>query len=320
MTHKQVQGVYAALLTPRRADNGLDLSGVSRLIEFLTRHNVRSYAVNGATGEFCLTTPKELRALFAEIRGVTGNNANLLCGIGSAGSAGAIELAKIAQEEGSRALLVPAPYFFSYQQDDLEAFFHILAARVQLPMLLYNLPQFTTGLEVDTACRLIRDVPNIIGIKDSSGSLDILRALTKQAIPACRIIGNDSALVAALQEEICDGVVSGVACVLPELIQSVYQSGRVVDVQGFAPFCCATDLLDEFIARIDAFPTPWGLKWIAEAREILPATFAQPLSAQRTMQGTELVAWFQGWRNSLPADLIANQGHGNESITGSLSE
>ena len=302
MTEKQVKGIYAALLTPRLADVSLDLSGMSRLIAFLAEHGVRSYALNGATGEFCLTKPKELRKLFAAIRGVAGDEANLLCGIGAAGVAEAIELARIAQEEGSRALLVPAPYFFQYQQDDLEIFFQTLASTVRLPVLLYNLPQFTTGLEVETACRLIHDVPNIIGIKDSSGSLDILRALTQQNIPACRIIGNDGALVAALQEQICDGVVSGVACVLPELIQSVYNG---VDGQGASQLHLAANLLEQFIAQIDVFPTPWGLKWIAEARGILRARFAQPVSASRARQSADLMDWFQDWQASLPVSFAA---------------
>ena len=164
--------------------------------------------------------------------------------------------------------------------------------------MLYNLPQFTTGLETETACRLIRDVPNIIGIKDSSGSLDILRALTQENIPACRIIGNDGALAAALLEQICDGVVSGVACVAPELIQSIYSAAASHDS---AQFRHASDLLNEFIARIDALPTPWGLKWIAEARGILQATFAQQTTAHRISQGTDLMAWFHSWQSALPS-------------------
>jgi 4-hydroxy-tetrahydrodipicolinate synthase len=257
------------------------------------QNGIRSYALNGATGEFCLTTPADLRALFRAVRDTAGDSVDLLCGVGSAGLAGSIELAHIAQEEGAGALLVPTPYFFPYQQDDVEAFFQALASSVSLPIMLYNLPQFTTGLTVETACTLIRDVPNIIGIKDSSGSLDILRALTQQGIPACRIIGNDGALVAALEEGLCDGVVSGVACVLPELIQSVYSDQR----------CDQVRLLDEFIARIDVFPTPWALKWIAEARGILQASFAQPVSPGRSSQSASLKSWFQDWQASIPSHL-----------------
>ena len=89
-------------------------------------------------------------------------------------------------------------------------------------MLLYNLPQFTSGLSKETVRRLILEVPNIIGIKDSSGSLDILSDLTAHNVETCRIVGNDSALALALTQRVCDGVVSGVACALPETIQALY--------------------------------------------------------------------------------------------------
>jgi 4-hydroxy-tetrahydrodipicolinate synthase len=295
MTGKQVQGIYAALLTPRHRDNRVDPASTSRLVEFLVQNGIRSCALNGATGEFCLTTPTDLRTSFRAVRDAAGEGVDLLCGVGAAGIGGSIELARIAQEEGASALLVPVPYFFPYQQDDVEAFFQALASSVSLPIMLYNLPQFTTGLQVETACTLIRDVPNIIGIKDSSGSLDILRALTQQGISACRIIGNDGALVAALQERLCDGVVSGVACVLPELIQSVYSDQHSAQVR----------LLDEFIAQIDVFPTPWGLKWIAEARGILEASFAQPVSPRRSSQSSRLKSWFQEWQALLPSHMAA---------------
>ena len=97
-------------------------------------------------------------------------------------------------------------------------------------------------------------------------------------------------------------MVSGVACVVPELIQSVYNT---TDGQGAAQFRLAAGLLDEFIAQIDIFPTPWGLKWIPEARGILHASFAQPVSSRRTTQSADLMEWFQGWQASLPVNLAA---------------
>jgi 4-hydroxy-tetrahydrodipicolinate synthase len=299
MRQSQVEGVYAALLTPRDAGGDIDLPGLAGLVQFLVGRGIRSYALNGATGEFCLTSPQELKRLFAAIREVTEDQVEIVCGVGAAGIREAIELARIAQEEGASALLAPAPYFFRYEQDDLEAYFESLASSVSLPLLLYNLPQFTTGIEVETACRLIRNVENISGIKDSSGSLEIVRSLTERGIPARRIIGNDGALVAALKENVCDGVISGVACVLPELIRAIYSAGSEQERSGGNK---AADLLSEFIRQIDVFPTPWGLKWIAEARGVLGANFAQPLSPRRRVQSEALQSWFSEWQSGLPID------------------
>jgi 4-hydroxy-tetrahydrodipicolinate synthase len=177
------------------------------------------------------------------------------------------------------------PYFFPYKQDDLEQFSRSVAAAVSVPVMLYNLPQFTTGLKKETVRTLITDVPNIIGIKDSSGSLEILSHLTEHKVDACRIVGDDAALAAALRADVCDGVVSGVACVAPELIRALFDNRSAGAEQA----------LNELIAQLRHFPTPWGLKFIAQARSILKATFPVPLSPERKVQGERMEQWFSPW-------------------------
>ena len=292
MSSKLVQGVYAAVLTPRRADDSIDQAALAGLIRFLMAKGIHSFAMNGATGEFCLTTPAQLQTILTTVQEASGGAAEILCGVGAPGVVGAKELAAIAQAAQVKALLLPMPCFFPYQQQDLDLFSREVAASTTLPVLLYNLPQFTSGLDKETVRRLILEVPNIIGIKDSSGSLDILSDLTDHDVDACRIVGNDSALGPALEQCICDGVVSGVACALPEVIQALYAVGEQT---GSPEFANASQLLDEFIAQLAAVPTPWGLKWMAEARGILTATFSQPVTTQRQEQGRRMAAWLHKW-------------------------
>jgi 4-hydroxy-tetrahydrodipicolinate synthase len=297
MTSPQVQGVYAALLSPRHPDDSIDEPALTRLLEFLLEHDISGFALNGATGELCLTTPGHLRTLFSVVRRIAGD-AKILCGIGTAGTAGTIELAKIAADEGARAALLPMPYFFPYGQQDLEVFVHEVAASVEIPILLYNLPEFTSALDAETSCRIIRDVPNVIGIKDSGQSLATLGQLTEQQIPSCRMVGNDGILVDALREQLCDGVVSGVACVLPELIRTIFDERAHT---ASARFNQLSDLLDDFRHQLGQFPTPWALKWIAEARGICNASFSQPVASLRKQQSRELMEWFRQWQVKLTA-------------------
>jgi 4-hydroxy-tetrahydrodipicolinate synthase len=95
-----------------------------------------------------------------------------------------------------------------------------------------------------------------------------------------------------MSEGVCDGVVSGIACVLPELIVALYGQGRRAAATEFDD---AWRCLWDVVKRLDACPTPWGLKWIAEARGILPASFAQPLTEQRAAQGAQIKAWLEEW-------------------------
>lgn len=297
MTAPLIRGVYAALLTPRHLDSSIDEASFARLLEFLLERGITGFALNGATGEFCLNTPQHLRALFSVIHRVAGD-ANIVCGIGAAGTAGTMELARIAAGEGARAALLPMPYFFPYKQQDLEAFVHSVAASAELPILLYNLPDFTTGLDAETAYRIIRDTPNVIGIKESGQSLDTLRQLTEQNISSCRMVGNDGLLLDALREDVCDGVVSGIACVLPELILAIFgerirsEGARLLELGG---------VLNEVRRQLAQFPTPWALKWLAEARGISKASFSQPASEARLWQGAELMAWYRRNETSLCA-------------------
>jgi len=301
MSHKEVFGVYAAVLTPRHADDSVDVPALRKLIAFLMEQGISTFAMNGATGEFCLTTPEQLRLILTTVKDASKGKAQILCGVGAAGSTGAIELAAIAESEGVKALLLPMPYFFPYQQEDLDAFCRAVASSTSLPVMLYNLPQFTSGLSKETVRALITEVPNIIGIKDSSGSLEILGDLTAHGVDACRIVGNDSALAPAMLEGVCDGVVSGVACALPEVILALYaQAGNT----GSAEFKTASLLLDEFIEQLNPFPTPWGLKWIAEARGVITAAFAQPVTAHRVAQSKAMAAWFAAWQ-PVAIDAIA---------------
>lgn len=289
MNQKPVQGIYAAVLTPRSLRDEIDVPAFIALIGFLVKKGVRRFAVNGATGEFCLTTPAQLSLLLATLRSAY-EDAEILCGVGAGSTTQTLELVAVAQDTGVQSLLLPMPYFFPYAQQDLAAFCKEVAQSTTLPVLLYNLPQFTTGLEAETVCHLCQSVPNIIGIKDSGGSLDLLRALRSQVPEACRIIGNDQALAPALQNDVCDGVVSGVAGVAPELIQSLYS----LSIQDRA-FARQSAHLDEFLQHLNIFPTPWGLKWIAEERILLNASFALPLSQGRRADGLALKQWFRIW-------------------------
>jgi 4-hydroxy-tetrahydrodipicolinate synthase len=302
LSGEKFSGVYAAVLTPRDSNERVDTAALAALIRFQLSKGISSFALNGATGEFCLTKPEELRVVLQTVREASEDKARILCGVGATSIAVVKELAVISEEAGAVGLLLPMPYFFRYQQEDLDAFCRAAAESTKLPILLYNLPQFSTGLEKETVRALIAQVPNIIGIKDSGGSLDILRDLTAHGGDACRIVGNDVALRGALREGVCDGVVSGIACVVPELIGKLYSQGGHAASPEFDE---SWRRLTEIARQLDAMPTPWALKWIAEARGVIHATFAQPTSVRRREQGEQLKTWFREWfSNTVPGGAL----------------
>ena len=292
---------------PRVPAGSIDDEAFRHHIRFLFGKGIRGFALNGATGEYCLTSRQDLATVLRAAREVVGNDSTLLAGIGSAGRIPTLEFLQIAKDEGANGVLLPMPYFFPYKQEDLCAFVHSIGSISSLPVLLYNLPAFTTPLETLTSVSLIRELERVVGIKDSSGSLDTVRMLTEEAPTANRVIGHDSVLYEALRQELCDGVVSGVACVLPELMLGLYQAAN--SDASSAEAIQLRNLLDDFIEQLSQFPVPWGLKIIAEERGFGAATSAQPLSARRLEARRRFIEWFAENRQKLLAgdSALTNQ-------------
>ena len=170
-------GVSAAVLTPRLADGSVDAPLYRSCSNFFCK-GISSFALNGATGEFCITTPTQLRTLLTTAKEVAGDSAKILCGIGAADSCSRCCSPVSRRKREWRAYCCPCPTSFltsrAIWSNSVEA-----GGNVSLPVLLYNLPQFTSGLQKGTVHTLISEVPNIVGIKDSSGSLEILRYLSE---------------------------------------------------------------------------------------------------------------------------------------------
>jgi len=304
-----ISGVFAAMTIPRTLQGKVDLDGFALHLQSLQRAGIEGFVLNGATGEYCLTESGELGRMTVRAREVLGPNVKLVAAVGGASFIQVMRRLKEVEDAGVDALLLPMPHFFPYEQQDLVLFSEQIAAQTKLPVLLYNLPLFTTPINPETALQLLRSSllaehsassGGLIGIKDSSGLLDTVRLLTHELPAANRIIGNDSALYDALVEGLCDGVVSGVACVLPELMLSLY---RLTKESPTAEKTLATKaLLDEFIGWLGYFPVPWGLKIIALERGFSPFDLPLPLTQRRAAKRDEFVAWFRAHRIELLAD------------------
>lgn len=290
--HKALRGVIAALLTPRTESGSVDFDLLESNLRFVLGQGVAGVCLLGATGEYARATMDERRAIVQAAKQWIPSEKILAVAVGAAASADSIRLARHAQSAGADVVLVPVPFFFRYSQDDIEQMYQTVAAEVPLPVLIYNLPAFTGGVEPLTAVRLIQCVDNIVGIKDSGG-LESLQLLSSPgATCGARLVGNDAHLVQALERRICDGTISGIAGVLPELTVALVEAGLAGDKPALAQ--CNT-LLEELLPQLDQFPAPWGLKLIAECREFGKPGFSLPLSPAREAQAERFQQWFGGW-------------------------
>jgi len=90
-------------------------------LNFLLERGIRGFVLMGS-GEYCLTSAGELSRILSVAAGTLEGHAVFACGIGAPGIRGCLEKARLAASAGARALLLPMPHFFPYEQDDLYAF------------------------------------------------------------------------------------------------------------------------------------------------------------------------------------------------------
>ena len=307
-----IRGVIAAVLFPRDASDRPDWDAFDRMAEFLARSGVAGLCVNGATGEYAGATADERREAIVRARRIAGGERIVISGVGAARWTETVRFADDAYRSGADAVLVPVPHFFKYEQEDVSEFYRCIADRAPIPVLIYNLPAFTGSLEPEAAAELIRSIGGISGVKDSSGRLDLLALLSCEGSSApVRLVGNDSVLAEALETGVCDGAISGIAGVLPEFTLALWQVAARGDCGQLRELAAG---YAELIRRLDAFPVPWGLKFIAEERGWAPANLAIPLSDHRRSQAREFRRWFRQWWDSvepeLPRSVVAGSQRG----------
>lgn len=298
-----IGGVIAALLLPRDEEGVALWEEFARLVSFVCASGVSGVCVNGATGEYARATPEERRTAVAVARDAAAGRATVIAGEGAACSEATIRNLRAAEEAGAEAHLIPPPCFFRYRDDDIEEFYRAAAAAAERPILIYNLPALLSGVSCPTVVELLRTEPKIAGIKDSSGELEILEHLTADAaLGALRFVGNDWVLAEACRKRIADGAISGVACVLPELLVGLWEAGQRSDWEGTARLEHA---LQEALEWIDAWPAPIGLLVLAQARGLRRGLPAVPLSPARREQAEAMRRWFEPWWDGLQDRLAS---------------
>jgi 4-hydroxy-tetrahydrodipicolinate synthase len=283
-------GVIAAAVTPhgKRGDEP-DIGATLELIDFLCKAGVHGIALLGSTGEFVnLNFDDRVRLVYLAVKR---SRVPVLAGVSHSTLDGALALGREASAAGAAGLLLMPPYFFRYAQPEIREFYLKFAEMSHgAPIYLYNIPAFTSEIAVETVVQLL-STGRFAGIKDSSGDWDNFLVLNryKQEHPYTLLVGND-AIFARAREAGADGVVSGVACALPELLLSL---DLAIAQRDKAEVQRLDARLHAFLGRIERFPTPVAIKAALAARSIKTGPLPVPLARETQAALDEFKEWFR---------------------------
>jgi 4-hydroxy-tetrahydrodipicolinate synthase len=286
-------GVYAAVATPRVRDSiEVDPAALFDYLDAIVRGGVDGIVLFGSTGEFVhFDVADRMRVAALAIKRC---RAPLLVNVSHSSLAGALDLAESAMEAGAAGLLLMPPYFFRYSEEQIFSFYSEFVSVIdgRSKLYLYNIPQFTNPISAALATRLL-STGAFTGIKDSGGDWRMFETL--QALHATRpfqlLIGSDSLYMRALPAG-ADGVVSGVAGAVPELMVSLDRALRANDPARAARLNAR---LGEFIGWIEKFPATLAIKRAACVRGWKLDHSSIPFDQDALAQISAFEQWFREW-------------------------
>lgn len=294
----RASGVYAALPTPRQIDSFEADAGV--LLDYLDAivgGGVDGLVLFGSTGEFVhFDTAERARVISLAIRR---SRVPVLVNASHSTLAGAIELARNAVDAGASGLLLMPPYFYRYTDEQIAAFYSafLKALSGTVPLYLYNLPMYTNPIPADLTERLL-SAGAFDGIKDSTVDWNAFESLTaiRARFHFSLMVGNEVLYLRGRQAG-ADGIVSGVAGAVPELLVAMERAVQQSDLDRAERL---NTRLQEFVTWVNKLPATIAIKQAAAARGWRVAQFATPLDEQTRQELAAFERWLGEW---LPAVL-----------------
>jgi 4-hydroxy-tetrahydrodipicolinate synthase len=190
-----LQGCGTALVTPFHPDGSLDEPAFHALVESQIADDISLLVPCGTTGEASTLTEHETQRVIEITITVAAGRAPIFAGCTHNSTAQAvINARRLAQIQGLTGLLTANPYYNRPNQEGQYQHFRAIAEAVDLPILLYNIPSRTsTNLLPETILRLA-EIPNIVGVKESSGNLAQITELLTHAPSSLAVLSGDDAL------------------------------------------------------------------------------------------------------------------------------
>src|SRR5438477_9159209 len=223
---EQFAGVTVALVTPFR-DGEIDFGELHRLVDWHVQQGTDCLSPVGTTGESPTLDHDEHERVIAAVVERAARRIKVLPGTGSNSTREAIRLTRFAKRAGANGALMVGPYYNKPTQEGYYRHFAAVAESVDLPIVLYNIPGRTgSNILPETVARLA-ELPNIVGIKESTGSLD--QASHIAVSTNLTILSGDDSLTLPLMSIGGRGVVSVVGNLVPrdlKALVSAFEAGQ----------------------------------------------------------------------------------------------
>ena len=220
------KGTVVAMLTPFDNEGRVNEIEVRKMVSFFIAKGVNGIFPVASCGEYTHIDLAERKFLIDIVVDETRGRVDVIPGSGATCYKQSIEMANYAKEKGCAGVVLHGPFFFPNTQEVVEGHLRKVAESVDIPIFLYNIPQFAnevTPAMIERLCSL----PNVVGVKESSGNMvNVMNILemTRKINPNFRVmLGAEELFLPALLMG-AQGCMTASTGVLPEFVVGIYKS------------------------------------------------------------------------------------------------
>ncbi len=226
MSNNIPEGAIVAMLTPFDEKGKINEVEVRKLVNFLTNKGVDGIFPVASCGEYTHMDMSERKFLIDIVVDEAGGRVDIIPGTGATCYSKSIELANYAKEKGCSAVVLHGPYFFKNTEEVVEGHLRKVAESVDIPIFLYNIPFFANEVTPAITEKLC-SMPNVVGIKDSSGNMvNVINLIemTRKVNPDFKVlVGVEEMLLPALFMG-GRGCMVATAGILPEFMVGIWKA------------------------------------------------------------------------------------------------
>ncbi len=293
--------VLTAMVTPMLDNGDVDYNKVEQLANYLTENGSDSIVVTGTTGESpTLTHEEEIKILHAAKKGVK-NDSKIIMGTGSNSTKTAVEMSKLAEQEGADGILCVVPYYNKPSQKGMIEHFSAIAEAVKLPIVMYNIPSRTgVNMAVDTVKTLAEKYNNIAALKQSYGDMDTITELNINTPEDFTILSGDDSLTLPMMSLGVHGVISVASHIFGNEIKMMikeFKSGNIVKARNLH------NKLYPVFRKLFMAPNPTPVKAALADMGLINDYVRQPLVRLTEDEKSELMSTIKSTRANLMALL-----------------
>lgn len=285
---EELTGSIAPVVTPFTAAGEVDHTSLANLVDWQLGQGSDGISIGGSTGEPSAQTIAERAEAIRTVVRAVGGRAPVVPGTGSTKLDETLELTGAAYEAGIDAALIITPYYARPTQEALYVWYKTVAEQYpELPIIAYNVPS-RTAVEIapDTVARLHRDVPNFVGVKETTKDFEHFSRVIKAAGRDLLVWSGIELLCLPLLALGGTGFVSAAANIAPGAVKNMYEAfrGRRLDE--------ALDIhygLHPLVDLIFVESNPAPVKWVLRQRGLIGSGHVRPPLIAPTEQGEDKI-------------------------------